>query len=707
VKDENAMIAPSLVRIDIAGTIAVLTIANPPVNSLSAGVRRDLVAALSRAVINGVTGVVITGAGANFSAGADIQEFDAGLDPTAPDPNDVHAAIEASPVPVVAALRGAALGGGFELALACHGRVADETARIGLPEVKLGILPGGGGTQRLPRVAEPDVAAKMIASGGTLHATDAFQAGLVDRLGADVVAEALALIDTLAASALTATSRRPVPQGLSAAIETARRGISPKNPHVEASRTALDSMAGATAVPFAEGLTQERSLFLRLMASVPSRALRHLFFAERAAANSPGVGKGTKSRTIETVGVIGAGTMGSGIAMVFANAGLPVTLIERDESALERGLKRIADVYGRAVTKGDLTPAEAASRRARIAGRTDMSALAAADLIVEAVFEEMQVKLAIFAELDRVAKPGAILASNTSALDVNVIARATSRPADVLGLHFFSPAHVMRLLEVVRADATDVEVLATAIRLARQVGKTPVVVGVCDGFLANRLLYPYLRQADLMLEEGALPDQIDRALTGFGLAMGPCAMIDMAGQDVAAHVRQRQLKDWDPAMRYSRLADLLVEKGRLGSKSGAGWYRYAADSRQKESDPVVEAMIVAESARLGIARRGISDEEIVKRALCAIVNEGAFALADGTVQRAGDIDVAYTQGMGFPATRGGPMFWADTVGLKEIYRDIVDFSRTGDANWTPAPLLKALAESGRNFGDLDRERQVG
>lgn len=701
------MTSPSLVSTDIAGTIAILTIANPPVNSLSAGVRRDLVAALSRAVINGVTGVVILGAGSNFSAGADIQEFDAGLDPTAPDPNDVHAAIEASPVPVVAALRGAALGGGFELALACQGRVADETARIGLPEVKLGILPGGGGTQRLPRVAEPDVAAKMIASGSTFRATDAFQAGLVDRVGADVVAEALALIDALAASALTATSRRPVPQGLSAAIETARRGISPKSPHGEASRTALDSMAGATSVPFAEALTQERSLFLRLMASVPSRALRHLFFAERAAANAPGVGKGTTSRTIETVGVIGAGTMGSGIAMVFANAGLPVTLIEREASALERGLKRIGDVYDRAVTKGDLTPAESASRRARIAGRTDMAALAAADLIVEAVFEEMQVKLAIFEELDRVAKPGAILASNTSALDVNVIARATSRPADVLGLHFFSPAHVMRLLEVVRADATDVEVLATAIRLARQVAKTPVVVGVCDGFLANRLLYPYLRQADLMLEEGALPEQIDRALTGFGLAMGPCAMIDMAGQDVAAHVRQRQLKDWNPAMRYSRLADLLVENGRLGSKTGAGWYRYAADGRQKESDPVVEAMIVAESARLGIARRAISDEEIVKRALYAIVNEGALALADGTVQRAGDIDVAYTQGMGFPAARGGPMFWADTVGLKEIYRDIVAFSRNGDANWTPAPLLKALAESGRNFGDLDRERQGG
>jgi 3-hydroxyacyl-CoA dehydrogenase len=699
------MTAPTTVRTDMAGTIAVLTITNPPVNSLGAAIRRDLVAALSRSVIGGVSGVVIAGAGANFSAGADIQEFEAGLDPTAPDPNDLHAAIEASPVPVVAALRGAALGGGLELALACHGRVADDTARIGLPEVKLGLLPGGGGTQRLPRLSQPALAADMIASGRTLAAGEALAAGIVDRIGADVMAEALALIAQLASSGLTATARRPVSPECGAAIETARASIPAKSPHAEASRTALESMAGAIDLPFPEALARERKLFLGLMASTTSRALRHLFFAERAAANAPGVDKATKSRAIAAVGVIGAGTMGSGIAMVFANAGFPVTLIERDPAALERGLKRIRDVYDRAVSKGDLAAAQAEARMAGIAGRTEMSALAQADLIIEAAFEEMEVKLAIFAELDRYAKPGAILATNTSALDVNVIARSTSRPADVVGLHFFSPAHVMRLLEIVRADATDAQVLATVIRLARQVGKTPVVVGVCDGFLANRLLYPYLRQVDLMLEEGALPAQIDKALTGFGLAMGPCAMLDMAGQDVAWHVRQRQLRDWNPAMRYSRLADLLVEQGRLGSKTGSGWYRYAAGGRQKEADPAVEAMIVAESARLGISRRVISDEEIVSRALFAIVNEGAFALADGTVQRAGDIDVAYTQGVGFPAARGGPMFWADTVGLKAIHQEIVALHAGGDANWAPAPLLKALADSGRSFGDFDRERQ--
>uniref|UniRef100_UPI002FCA46CE 3-hydroxyacyl-CoA dehydrogenase n=1 Tax=Bosea sp. (in: a-proteobacteria) TaxID=1871050 RepID=UPI002FCA46CE len=383
----------------------------------------------------------------------------------------------------------------------------------------------------------------------------------------------------------------------------------------------------------------------------------------------------------------------------------PVTLIERDAAALERGLKRIRDVYDRAVAKGELASAESEARLGRIAGHMEMAALAGADLVIEAAFEEMAVKLAIFAELDKVAKRGAILASNTSALDVNVIARSTSRPADVVGLHFFSPAHVMRLLEIVRADATDVGILATVIRLARKVGKTPVVVGVCDGFLANRLLYPYLRQVDLMLEEGALPEQVDKALTGFGLAMGPCAMLDMAGQDVAWHVRQRQLQGWNPAMRYSRLADILVEKGRLGSKTGSGWYRYAAGGRQKESDPAVEEMILTEAARLGIARRAISDEEIVRRALYAIVNEGALALADGTVQRAGDIDVAYTQGIGFPAARGGPMFWADSVGLNSIYQEIVALHAGGDANWAPAPLLRELAVSGRSFSDLDRERR--
>jgi 3-hydroxyacyl-CoA dehydrogenase len=697
------MNASSLIRTELVGSVVVLTIANPPVNSLSAAVRRELSAALSRAVINGVTGVVLAGEGGHFSAGADIREFDGGLDPTAPDPNDVHATIEASPVPVVAAIRGTALGGGLELALACHGRVATPEARIGLPEVKLGLLPGGGGTQRLPRAAKPAVAADMIASGRLLGAVEARAAGLVDRIGADPVAEAIALAEQLGSGPLVATSRRAVPADLAGAVEGARAGISIRSPYAEASRTALDAVTAAAHRSFPEALAEERRLFLGLMASTTSHALRHLFFSERAAAETPGVGKGTELRPLETVGVIGAGTMGAGIAMVFANAGLPVTLIERDAAALGRGLDRIRDIYDRAVGKGDLTAEAVQGRLDRITGKTEIQALSEADLIVEAAFEEMQVKLAIFEELDRVAKRGAILATNTSALDVDVIAAATSRPADVVGLHFFSPAHVMRLLEIVRARKTAPEVLATVIRLARKVGKTPVVVGVCDGFLANRLLYPYLRQADLMLEEGALPEQIDRALNAFGLAMGPCAMLDMAGQDVAWHVRQRQLADWEPARRYSRLADLLVEQGRLGSKAGAGWYRYSG--RQKVADPAVEAMILRESERLGVTRRTISDGEIVKRALYAIVNEGAFALADGTVQRASDIDVAYTQGMGFPAARGGPMFWADTVGLKAIYADIQAFGANGDANWRPAPLLKELAESGRSFGDYDRERR--
>ncbi len=698
------MTFPSLVRTALDGPVAVLTIANPPVNSLSAAVRRDLTAALSRAVINGASGVVLLGDGGHFSAGADIQEFDGGLDPTAPDPNELHAAIEASPVPVVAAIRGTALGGGLELALACHGRVASPDARIGLPEVKLGLLPGGGGTQRLPRVANALVAAGMITSGRIFGAAEAQAAGIIDRIGDDPVAEAMVLIEQLGSAPLSAISSRALPPDLTEAIATARADISAKSPHAEASGIALDAVAQALRRSFSEALSEERRLFLGLMESTTSRALRHLFFAERAAAGTPGIGRDTQTRPVETVGVIGAGTMGSGIAMVFANAGLPVTLIERDAAGLERGLKRIRDVYDRAVAKGDLTAETAQGRLQHITGKTEIAALSKADLVIEAAFEEMQVKLAIFGELDKVAKRGAILATNTSALDVDVIAAATSRPADVVGLHFFSPAHIMRLLEIVRARQTAPDVLATVIRLARKTRKTPVVVGVCDGFLANRLLYPYLRQADLMLEEGALPEQIDGALNAFGLAMGPCAMLDMAGQDVAWHVRQRQLKDWDPARRYSRLADLLVEQGRLGSKTGAGWYRYSG--RQKEADPAIEAMILQESGRLGIIRRAISDKEIVKRALYAIVNEGAFALADGTVQRASDIDVAYTQGMGFPAARGGPMFWADTVGLQAIYADILSFGANGDGNWRPAPLLKELAESGRSFADHDRERRA-
>lgn len=438
------------------------------------------------------------------------------------------------------------------------------------------------------------------------------------------------------------------------------------------------------------------------MAPHESDASLNIVHAQEAVAQVPGICAETARRSIKQVGVIGAGTMGSGIAMVFANAGLAVTLVEKDGEALARGLGRISDVYQRAKSKGTLSDADVAERQGRIVGQTDFATLGSADLIIEAAFEDMAVKTDIFTRLDRIAKPGAILATNTSALDVDAIGAVTSRPQDVLGLHFFSPAHVMRLLEIVRGAKTDPSVLATAVALAREVGKVGVTVGVCDGFCANRMLYPYLRQADLLMEEGALPQDIDRVLTGFGLAMGPCAMLDMAGQDVAWFVRQRQLKTWPDNMRYSRLADLLYERGRLGSKTNAGWYNYPAGPRSAEPDPIVEAMIVEESKRRGIVRRAISDNEILTRCLYALVNEGARLLGEGIVTRPGDIDLCYVYGMGFPAARGGPMFWADSVGLARVHAAVVALHAQHDDNWAPAPLLAELATAGRRFADLDK-----
>ncbi len=435
-------------------------------------------------------------------------------------------------------------------------------------------------------------------------------------------------------------------------------------------------------------------------------AAAYLKDAEEAASRVAGIGANTPRRAVDSVGVIGAGTMGSGIAMVFANAGLPVTLVERDEAALTRGLARIREVYGRARSKGTLSDGEVVARQDRIAGATDLSGLGQADLIIEAVFEDMAVKSDIFTQLDRIAKAGAILATNTSALDVDAIAAVTNRPQDVVGLHFFSPAHVMRLLEIVRGEKTDASVLATAVALASRIGKVGVTVGVCDGFCANRMLYPYLRQVDCLMEEGALPQDIDRVLTQFGLAMGPCAMLDMAGQDVAWFVRQRQLKNWPANKRYSRLADLLYERGRLGSKSGAGWYRYPSGPRSAEPDPEVERMIVEESQRLGIQRRAIGDDEILTRCLYALVNEGARLLGEGIVERASDIDLCYVHGMGFPAARGGPMAWADSVGLRKIHDQVVVLHAGDDDNWVPAPLLGELSQVDRSFGDFDKVEGV-
>jgi 3-hydroxyacyl-CoA dehydrogenase len=698
----SAQDSARVVRIERQGDVAVVTIDNPPVNSLGAAVRRALMDALHAVKASGARAMVLTGAGKVFSAGADIREFDRGLDPDVPDPNDVHAAIEALGIPVVAAIRGVALGGGLELALACHARVAERGARLGLPEVTLGVIPGAGGTQRLGRLVPAALAAKMIATGEPIDAATACWNGLVDRLAeGDPVAEAVAFARSLVANPIHATSTKPMREDVRAAVEQQKATLNRRSAQTQAAEQGLAMLVAAATVPFAEGLRRERDAFTALMRSETSRALRYLFFAERAAGEVAGVDRSTPVRTISSVGVVGAGTMGSGIAMVFANAGLPVTIVEKDAEALGRGLARIRDVYGRARQKGTIGEDELERRQKLISGETDLQALRGADLIIEAVFENHDVKAQVFTALDRIARPGAILATNTSALDVNAIAAVTERPQDVVGLHFFSPAHVMRLLEIVRGARTDPGVLATVMRLAKTIGKTAVVVGVCDGFCANRMLYPYLRQVDFLMEEGALPQDIDRVLTEFGLAMGPCAMLDMAGQDVAWAVRQNQLRRWPANMRYSRLSDMLYERGRLGSKSGAGWYRYKSGARGGEPDPEVEAMIRAESERLGIVRRTIGDEEILTRCLYALVNEGARIVAEGIVERPSDIDLCYVHGMGFPAARGGPMWWADSVGLDRIYREICALEQKYDANWTPAPLLAELARSGRRFADLN------
>lgn len=692
------------VRFEARDDIGVLTLENPPVNSLSSNVRRDIASALNEAMASGVKAVVLIGGGNVFSAGADINEFDDGLDPDVPDPNDIHQRIEDAAIPVVAAIRGVALGGGLELALACHARISEPGAKLGLPEVSLGVIPGGGGTLRLPRLVGAEIAARMIAAGRPVSGSEAKESGFVDQLvTGDLLDGAIEFARELAEKgALRRTSTLPAPEIGDDVIVKISGEIGRRNPHVEASAGALESLSNAGYMTFAEALKRERDIFMGLMNSTTSRALRHLFFAERAAGSILGVDKTTARRPVKHVGVIGAGTMGGGIAMAFANANIPVTIVEKDAEGLERGLARIRGVYEKAAAKRGEPPEAAAENIRRIKGVTDIGALNAADLIVEAVFENMDVKLGVFAELDKVAKPGAILATNTSALDVNKIAQATKRPSDVVGMHFFSPANIMKLLEVARGEATAPDVLATATQIGRKIGKVPVVVGVGFGFCANRVLYPYLRQADFLMEEGALPHDIDRALMSFGMAMGPCAMIDMAGQDVAYHVRQDQRKNWPEGMRYSRLADLLVEKKRYGSKSGAGWYTYTDGARKGERDPEVEAMIADESKRLGIARRAISDEEIVSRCMYALVNEGARVAEDGIVERPSDVDLCYVHGMGYPAARGGPMFWADTLGLDKVYGDIIELRSKHDMNWDAAPLLRDLAAVGKSFADTNR-----
>jgi 3-hydroxyacyl-CoA dehydrogenase len=692
----------------VQGRVAVIALNHPPINGLFYQTRRCVLDGLDRALADeAVAAVVVMGAGKLFSGGADIREFGSRKGLMEPSLHAVIAAIEASAKPVVAAIQGICLGGGLELALGCHYRIAVPSAQIGLPEVKLGLLPGAGGTQRLPRAAGLETALNMILSGEAVPAQSLADGGLFDRLVAEdeLPAAALQFAEAMAETAaagghLPRLRDRAVdhPQA-EAFLQFARQAVRSNAGPLPAPARCVDAVAASVTQPFDEGLRLEREHFLHLVLTPESKALRHAFFAERAAAKVADLPEDTPVRRLQAAAVIGAGTMGSGIAINFLNAGLAVTLVETGQEALERGVARIRAVYESAVKKGKLAPEAMQERLGRLQPRLDLADAAAADIAVEAVFEDMDVKRAVFEALDRSMKEGAILATNTSTLDVNRIAGFTRRPQDMIGLHFFSPAHVMKLLEVVRGARTAPDVLATAMQLARRMKKTPVVAGVCDGFIGNRMVEQYFRQAFFLLEEGCTPAQVDGAAERFGFAMGPFRMSDLAGNDIGWAIRKRRAAE-HAGLRYAGNADRLCEMGRMGQKTGAGWYDYRPGERTALDSPAVHAMLEQERQAAGVAPRAIGDEEIVQRLVYALVNEGARLLDEGIAQRASDIDVVYLAGYGFPVWRGGPMCHADAVGLPNVLRSMRGFARNPHADpafWEPAPLLARLAADGAVF----------
>jgi 3-hydroxyacyl-CoA dehydrogenase len=688
------------------GEVAVLQVDNPPVNGLNHAVRRGLAAGLQRARNDPKVKVVaITGTGEVFSGGADIREFNTPAALAEPNLRQLIDAVESSGKPVIAAINGVCMGGGLELSLACHYRLATPNAKMGLPEVKLGLLPGAGGTQRLPRAIGAEPALQMIVSGEPIGAAAALKAGLVDRIvPADSFQGVLDFARELSGRRThprLRAARALLPPGADADgfFRAARERVARQSRGMIAPLKCIDAVEAAVLRPFDEGVQIERAMFVELVGSEQSKALRHAFFAERAAGRIAGLPEDTPTRPVQSAAVIGFGTMGGGIAMSFANAGIPVTVLETSQEALDRGLATCRRNWEASAAKGRLTAQQAQERVALLRPTLRMADLAGADIVVEAAFEDLAVKQKLFRDLDRVARPGAILATNTSTLDVDRIAAATGRPADVLGTHFFSPANVMRLLEVVRGKATAADALATVMKLARRLKKVAVVSGVCDGFIGNRMLEHYVRQALFLLEEGASPQQVDRALTDFGMAMGVFAVGDLAGLDIGYAIRQRRYKE-KPEVRYPRIADRVVELGRLGQKTGKGWYRYEPGSRTPQVDPEVEALIDAWRRELGIAPREISDGEIVQRCIYALANEGARILQEGIAQRAGDIDVVYLTGYGFPAWRGGPMYFAESVGLRSVVEAMQRFAAAPGADaafWQPAALLAERAASGRRL----------
>ena len=685
-------------------SVAVITLDNPPVNGLGLALRTHIVEGINAAQADdAIKAIVLIGAGRAFSGGADIREFNSPKAMAEPALGTVIRTVETSAKPVIAAIHAVAMGGGLELALGCHFRVASPGAQIALPEVKLGILPGAGGTQRLPRVVGLETALNMIVSGTPVMSEKLAKTKLFDEIiDGDLIAGALRFAQRVIDEKRPATLVRNLPvehPNAEGFLQFALNTVTAVAKNYPAPPACVQALQAAATLPFDQGLKKERELFMMLVNTTESKALRHAFFAERAASKIPDVAESTPTREIRTVAVIGAGTMGGGIAMNFANAGIPVTILEMKQEALDKGLGTITRNYENTAKKGRLTPEKMKERIGLIKGTLDYADIATADIVIEAAFEDMGVKEQVFRKLDTTMKSGAILATNTSTLDVNQIAGFTGRAQDVIGLHFFSPANVMKLLEIVRGDETAPDVLATSMKLSKAIKKTGVVSRVCDGFIGNRMVEQYLRQAMFLVEEGALPADVDRAMERFGMAMGPFRMSDLAGLDIGWAIRKRRYVE-KPQMKYSKWIDRVCELGRYGQKTGAGIYRYEAGKRDPIPDPVVTELVMNYSKELGIARRKISDDEIVHRCVYALVNEGAKILDEGIALRASDIDIVYLTGYGFPVYRGGPMFYADTQGLPTVVATMQKFAANphGDpAFWTPASLLAKLAAEGRSF----------
>lgn len=704
---------PGIVTLERRDDVAILSLTNPPVNGLSYAVRGGLAEQLTAALADAsVAAIVVTGAGRMFCGGADIREFGQPPPPGAAFLPKVIDDLEASPKPVVAAIHGVAAGGGLEVALGCHVRLASPGTRVGLPEVTLGIVPGAGGTQRMPRLIGIQAALELIVGGRLLPVERAHALGVIDEVidgdSSGLVEAAVTQARQMARDGASLRRISTIDDRLDAArdnpeIFTAfRKTMAKRARGFDAPYACVECVEASLTLSYPDGAAKEREVFTRLVASDQSKAQRHAFFAEREVAKIPDVPKDTPIQDVKTAAVIGCGTMGGGIAMNFANAGIPVTVFEMSQSALDQGLAVVRKNYAATVSKGRLSQAEMDARMARVSATLDYADLGDADVVIEAVFEEMDIKKQVFGALDRACKPEAILATNTSTLDVDEIAASTTRPDKVIGTHFFSPANIMRLMENVRGDESSAATIATIMALSKTLGKIGVLVGVCDGFVGNRMLYAYRRQADFLLEEGALPSQIDRVVYDFGFPMGPFQMADLAGLDVGWRIRKRQASTRPAQLRYSPIADRICGLGRFGQKTGAGWYRYETGSRAPIPDPIVEKLVTAVSAELGITQRPIDDDEIIPRCLYPLVNEGAKILEEGLAIRASDIDVVWLHGYGFPRHRGGPMFWADLVGLRTVY-DTMSRLHDEHGEWlAPAPLLERLARDGKGFGDYRR-----